>query len=158
MLNALLKRLIRGADLDAEETTAAFGEIMDGQATPAQIAAFLIALRIKGETVEEISGAALAMRQRMTPIVVDREPLIDTCGTGGDGKATFNASTAAAFVAAGAGATRFSPDATDASSVTKFSFSIGTGIYRLRPSSTRPHRRRSSISCASTRSTVASRT
>src|SRR5438477_7318251 len=81
-----------------------FGEVMDGRATDIQKSALLIALRMKGETAEEITGAAIAMRERVTPLDVDREILVDTCGTGGDGRGTFNVSTLAALVAAGAGA------------------------------------------------------
>jgi anthranilate phosphoribosyltransferase len=77
---------------------------MDGHATDVQKTALLIALRMKGETADEITGAATAMRERVTPLTVDREQIIDTCGTGGDGRGTFNVSTIAALVAAGAGA------------------------------------------------------
>ena len=83
---------------------AVFGEVMDGSATDAQKSAFLIALRMKGETAEEITGAALAMRERVTPLAIDDDDLVDTCGTGGDGRGTFNVSTVAAIVAAAAGA------------------------------------------------------
>ncbi len=85
-----------------EESSAAMREIMDGEATPAQISAFITALRIRGETAEEIAGMATVMRDMALPLDVEG-PLVDTCGTGGDGKGTFNVSTAAAFVAAGAG-------------------------------------------------------
>ena len=78
--------------------------IMDGAATPAQIGAMLAALRVKGETVEEITGFARVMRERSLRVHTDRRPLLDTCGTGGDTVKTFNISTAAAFVAAAAGA------------------------------------------------------
>jgi anthranilate phosphoribosyltransferase len=81
-----------------------FAAVMDGQATDVQKSALLVALRMKGETAEEITGAALAMRERVTPLDVDRDGLVDTCGTGGDGRGTFNISTIAALVAAGAGA------------------------------------------------------
>lgn len=80
-------------------------EIMEGEATPAQIAAFLVALRMKGETAEEIAGFVEAMRARVTPVRSSRENLVDTCGTGGDSFKTFNISTAAAFVAAATGIT-----------------------------------------------------
>src|SRR5881227_2371817 len=81
-----------------------FGEVMDGRATDVQKSALLIALRMKGETADEITGAAMAMRERVTPLTVERERIVDTCGTGGDGRGTFNVSTIAALVAAGAGA------------------------------------------------------
>jgi anthranilate phosphoribosyltransferase len=79
-------------------------QVMGGQATPAQIAGFLIALRMKGETVEEITGCARAMRAHVTPALPQHETLVDTAGTGGDGAHTFNISTSAALVAAAAGA------------------------------------------------------
>ncbi|MFQ5487081.1 MAG: anthranilate phosphoribosyltransferase, partial [Gammaproteobacteria bacterium] len=78
--------------------------IMGGAATPAQIGGFLIGLRMKGETVEEIAAAARVMRELATPVVVDKRHLVDTCGTGGDAAGTFNISTASAFVVAAAGA------------------------------------------------------
>jgi len=90
-------------DLSEEEAAATMQEIFTGEATPAQLAAFLIALRLKGETVDEIAGMARVMREHALRVRVEG-PLLDTCGTGGDGKGTFNVSTAAAFVAAGAGA------------------------------------------------------
>jgi anthranilate phosphoribosyltransferase len=89
-------------DLTEGEAADAMAAIMDGEATPAQIGAFMAALRLKGETVDEIAGMAGVMRARART-VVHEGPLIDTCGTGGDGAGTFNVSTAAAFVAAGAG-------------------------------------------------------
>lgn len=95
-------RVASGHDLTEEEMAAVMAEIMDGQATPAQIGGLLTALHIKGETVAEISGAARVMRQLATRVQVER-PVLDTCGTGGDGCRTFNISTAAALVAAGAG-------------------------------------------------------
>jgi anthranilate phosphoribosyltransferase len=78
--------------------------IMDGEATPAQIGGLLVAWRMKGETVDEVVGAAEALRARATPVATRRRPLLDTCGTGGDASGTFNLSTAAALVAAAAGA------------------------------------------------------
>src|SRR5256714_6815148 len=81
-----------------------FGEMMDGRASDVQKSALLVALRMKGETAEEITGAGLAVRGRVTPLSVDAENIVDTCGTGGDGRGTFNVSTVAAIVAAGAGA------------------------------------------------------
>jgi anthranilate phosphoribosyltransferase len=101
--NALMK-LTSGLPLDREEAARAMTVIMDGEATPAQIGALLAALRVKGETVEEITGFARVMRERSLRVHTDRRPLLDTCGTGGDTVKTFNISTAAAFVAAAAGA------------------------------------------------------
>ena len=96
----------RGLSLSEEEAAQVMEEIMTGQATPAQIGAFLAALRMKGETAAEIAGMARVMRAqaRRVPTDASLEPLVDTCGTGGDGRGSFNVSTAAAFVAAGAGA------------------------------------------------------
>jgi len=91
------------SDLSREDVKTAFGLIMDGESNPAQIAALLIGMRAKGETVNELAGAASAMRARMTPFNVSRRPLIDTCGTGGSGKGKFNISTAVAFIVATGG-------------------------------------------------------
>jgi len=103
MLREILPRLADGATFTAGEMRQAIGAIMDGEATPAQVGALLMGLRLRGETAEEISGAAHAMRERMTRITVARTPLVDTCGTGGDGGGTFNISTAVAFVVAAGG-------------------------------------------------------
>jgi anthranilate phosphoribosyltransferase len=94
----------QGRSLGEEEAAAVMEEIMSGEATPAQLAAFLVALRLKGETVEEIAGMARVMRAKALRVPFEGPSLLDTCGTGGDGMGTFNVSTAAAFVAAGAGA------------------------------------------------------
>jgi len=94
----------QGRSLSEEEAAAVMEEIMSGEATPAQLAAFLVALRLKGETVEEIAGMARVMRAKALRVPFEGAPLLDTCGTGGDRMGTFNVSTAAAFVAAGAGA------------------------------------------------------
>ena len=91
-----------GAPLSAEEAAAAFDAMMSGNATPAQIGGFLMALRVRGETVDEITGAARTMRAKATGVAAP-EGAIDTCGTGGDAKGTHNISTCAAFVVAGAG-------------------------------------------------------
>ena len=88
-------------DLSEAEAAAAMHEILTGAATPAQLGAFLIALRLKGETVDEITGMASVMRQHALRVEVEG-PLLDTCGTGGDERGTFNVSTAAAIVAAAA--------------------------------------------------------
>jgi anthranilate phosphoribosyltransferase len=104
MIAAAIKRAVDGHHLGRDEMYEVFAQVMDGRATDVQKSALLIALRMKGETAEEITGAALAMRERVTPIEADRENLVDTCGTGGDGRGTFNVSTIAALVAAGAGA------------------------------------------------------
>jgi anthranilate phosphoribosyltransferase len=103
MIQQAIAKLVERHDLSRQETVAVMSEIADGGATPAQVGAFLAALRIKGETVEEIAGAAEVMRQRADKVRVGREVFVDTCGTGGDGQNTFNISTTAAFVVAGAG-------------------------------------------------------
>ncbi|MHC4887569.1 MAG: anthranilate phosphoribosyltransferase, partial [Planctomycetota bacterium] len=103
MIRTFIQRLIDGEDLSCDESAECMEEIMSGRCTDAQIAAFLTALRLKGETVEEITGAARIMRQKATPITAP-EGVIDTCGTGGDSLNTFNISTCAALVAAAAGA------------------------------------------------------
>ncbi|MCJ7510090.1 MAG: anthranilate phosphoribosyltransferase [Dehalococcoidia bacterium] len=94
----------QGRSLSEEEAAGVMEEIMSGEATPAQLAAFLVALRLKGETMEEIAGMARVMRAKALRVPFDGASLLDTCGTGGDRMGTFNVSTAAAFVAAGAGA------------------------------------------------------
>ena len=98
-----IAKVIEGEDLSRGEMTDAMNQIMSGEATDAQIGAFLIALRVKGECVDEIAGAASVMREKATPIVTRHDVIVDTCGTGGDHSGTFNISTTAAFVAAGAG-------------------------------------------------------
>jgi anthranilate phosphoribosyltransferase len=103
MLKDALVKLASAQALTADEAASAMGEIMDGTATPAQIAAFLTALKMKGETVEEITGCARAMRQRSVKIDPGPGVVLDTCGTGGDGLGTFNISTVAAFVVAACG-------------------------------------------------------
>jgi len=103
MLSVALERIIQGQHLDRGLAREAMGEIMDGNATSAQIGAFLASLRLKGEQVEEIIGFAQAMRERALAVPIPVDGLVDTCGTGGDGSDTFNISTAAAFVAASGG-------------------------------------------------------
>ncbi|MEA2336463.1 MAG: anthranilate phosphoribosyltransferase, partial [Thermoanaerobaculia bacterium] len=104
MIGDAIRKLADGQHLGREEMYEVFGEVMDNRTSDVQKSALLIALRMKGETADEITGAALAMRERVTPLTVDRDRIIDTCGTGGDGRGTFNVSTVAALVAAGAGA------------------------------------------------------
>jgi anthranilate phosphoribosyltransferase len=104
-LTHALKVIAEGRHLGAGETADAFRLIMRGEATSAQIGALLLGLRDLGETAEEVAGAATALREAMIPVVVaEGSPVVDTCGTGGGGVSTFNISTAAALVAAAAGA------------------------------------------------------
>ncbi len=101
-LKTYISKVADGTPLDAADAEAAFNIIMDGQATPSQIGGFLMALRVRGETVPEISGAVKAMRARMLPVTAPADA-IDIVGTGGDGSGSYNVSTCAAFIAAGAG-------------------------------------------------------
>jgi anthranilate phosphoribosyltransferase len=103
-MQATLARLLDGHDLTRDEAREAMNTIMGGEATPAQIGGFLVALRLKGETADEIAGCAEAMRAHVLAVRPKREDLVDTAGTGGDGGRTLNISTAAALVAAAAGA------------------------------------------------------
>jgi anthranilate phosphoribosyltransferase len=103
-MQTAIRTVIEGRNLNAADMTAVMHTIMTGQATPAQIGGFLVGLRIKGETVEEIAAAAAVMRELAVRIEVHSPHLIDTCGTGGDNAGTFNISTAGALVAAAAGA------------------------------------------------------
>jgi len=105
MIRDALAKLADRTNLSSREAEEVMSEIMDGLTTPAQIAAYLMGLRQKGETVEEIVGSARAMRSRATRIRVGASIVVDTCGTGGDGARTFNISTTAAFVVAGTGIT-----------------------------------------------------
>ena len=98
-----LNKLVAHIDLSTEEMTMVMREVMTGVATPAQIGGFLVALRMKGETLDEITGAAMVMRELATQVNIEAEYLVDTCGTGGDGANLFNISTASAFVVAAAG-------------------------------------------------------
>ncbi len=102
MIKTMIAKIVEGKDLTLEESREAMGEIMEGRATPAQIASFITGLRMKGETSEEITGAAMLMREKVTGIKVTGET-VDTCGTGGDRMNTFNISTAASLVVAGLG-------------------------------------------------------
>jgi anthranilate phosphoribosyltransferase len=108
MIKESISRVIEREDLNEKQMVGVMNEIMSGEATPAQIGSFITALRMKGETIEEISGAAMVMREKATRITtgvaVDKgEILVDTCGTGGDSSGTFNVSTTTAFVVAAAG-------------------------------------------------------
>ncbi|NMA70983.1 MAG: anthranilate phosphoribosyltransferase, partial [Firmicutes bacterium] len=103
MIREAIGRLLAGEALAEDEAAQVMEEIMAGQAEEAQIAAYLVALRLRGETVEVIAGSARAMRAHALRVEARVEPLVDTCGTGGDGAGTINISTAAALVAAGAG-------------------------------------------------------
>src|SRR5215467_6160090 len=104
-IQAAIARVLTRRDLGGDEIAAVFGAIMDGQATAAQIGGLLVGLRMKGETPDEIAGAARAMRARATPLrCPEPERAVDTCGTGGDGSGSINVSTIAAIVTAACGA------------------------------------------------------
>jgi anthranilate phosphoribosyltransferase len=103
MLKKTIRDLVEGRNLSREQTMSAMRCIMDGEATPTQIGSFLTALRIKGETAEEIGGCAMALREKAEAVKPELDYYIDTCGTGGDGTHTYNISTAAAIIAAAAG-------------------------------------------------------
>ncbi|HEY3318363.1 MAG TPA: anthranilate phosphoribosyltransferase [Coriobacteriia bacterium] len=102
-VRSAISRAVAGESMGEDEAHEVMGSIMDGEATPAQIASLVTAVRMKGETVDEITGFARAMRERATPVRPHAAGVLDTCGTGGDGRATFNISTTTAFVVAGAG-------------------------------------------------------
>jgi anthranilate phosphoribosyltransferase len=102
VVRGALSIVVEGRTLSMDEARLAMGSVMDGEATPAQLAALMVALRMRGETTEELAGFASAMRERVTRVDAP-EGAIDTCGTGGDGSNTFNISTAAAIVVAAAG-------------------------------------------------------
>lgn len=104
MLKPFIKKLVARENLAVAEAREAMGYIMEGLATPAQISAFIVALRMKGESVDEVTGMAQSMRQHATPISPKADHLVDTCGTGGDALGTFNISTTSALIACGAGA------------------------------------------------------
>ena len=103
-MQAAIDSVIKKQDLSSDDMMSVMQTIMTGQATPAQIGGFLIGLRMKGETVDEIAAAASVMRELVTRVDIKGDHLVDTCGTGGDGASTFNISTASAMVAAAAGA------------------------------------------------------
>jgi anthranilate phosphoribosyltransferase len=104
-LREAIARVVDRGDLTSEQMAGVVGEIMDGQGTPALTGALLVALRMKGETVDEVVGAARAMRARMTPVPFEQAGLVDTCGTGGDGSRSVNISTLASFIVAACGVT-----------------------------------------------------
>jgi anthranilate phosphoribosyltransferase len=104
MIREAIHRLAARQDLSKQESYETMNEIMSGSASEGQIAAFLMGLRLKGETVDEIAGCAKSMREKATPIRTRHASVIDTCGTGGDGSGTFNISTCAAIIASAAGA------------------------------------------------------
>ncbi|MBT4511726.1 MAG: anthranilate phosphoribosyltransferase, partial [Chloroflexi bacterium] len=103
MIKEAIAQVVEGEDLSMEETAGVMSEIMSGEATPAQIASFITAMRMKGETALEIAGCARTMRDNALHVNPKRTDVVDTCGTGGDSSGTFNISTTVAFVAAGAG-------------------------------------------------------
>jgi len=105
MIKEAIAKAMANEDLRESEMMEAMEEVMEGKATSAQIAAFITVLRMKGETVEEVTGAARIMRQKATRIDARSAIIVDTCGTGGDGMNTFNISTTTAFVVAAAGIT-----------------------------------------------------
>jgi anthranilate phosphoribosyltransferase len=102
-MKRFISEVIEGRDLTQAQMAEAFGLIMSGEATPAQVAGFIVALRMKGETIDEVAGGAQAMRQHAVFVDTFGLQVVDTCGTGGDGADTFNVSTTSAFVVAGAG-------------------------------------------------------
>jgi anthranilate phosphoribosyltransferase len=101
-VRAALAAVVDGGVLSMDDARSAMGSVMDGEATPSQLAALLVALRMRGETIDELAGFAAAMRERVTRVDAP-DGIVDTCGTGGDGSGTFNISTAAALVVAAAG-------------------------------------------------------
>ena len=103
MIKEIIGKVVEGRNLSIVESKAVMNEIMAGEATEVQIASFITALRMKGETTNEIAAFASVMREKATHINVGNEIVVDTCGTGGDAKRTFNISTTAAFVVAGTG-------------------------------------------------------
>lgn len=105
MITEVISKLVEGVDLSEKEVTAVFDLMMEGELPESQMAAFLTALRMKGETVSEITGVAKALLSKAEKIDCDRETAVDLCGTGGDGSGTFNISTTAAFIVSGAGVT-----------------------------------------------------
>ncbi len=105
MIREAIRKVVEGGDLTEQEAVAAMTEIMDGEATPSQVASFITAMRMKGETVEEVTGFVKVMREKAVKVCPKCSMLVDTCGTGGDKLNTFNISTTATFVTVGAGVT-----------------------------------------------------
>ncbi|MDY6895774.1 MAG: anthranilate phosphoribosyltransferase [Thermotogota bacterium] len=103
MFNYYLQKVVKGENLSLDEMEQAMEMIMEGKVTHSQLSGFLVALHMKGETVEEITASAKVMKEKATPIYIENNDLMDTCGTGGDAKGTFNISTAVAFILAAAG-------------------------------------------------------
>src|SRR5262245_37503069 len=141
MIQLALARLLDGRDLSRSEARAVMDQIMDGEATAAQMGAFLVALRIKGESPDEIAGCAEAMRSHVLAVSPERTDLVDTAGTGGDGANTWNISTAAALVAAAGGAgvakhgNRAASSATGAADVLEaLGFDLGMAPERIEQS------------------------
>ena len=104
MIKESINKLVNGINLTFEESEYSMNEIMEGEATPAQFGAFVVALKLKGESVDEVAGMASSMRAKSLKVDIPGDDLLDTCGTGGDYSETFNISTVSAFVASGAGA------------------------------------------------------
>lgn len=105
MIREAIRKIVDGGDLTQQEAAAAMTEIMEGEATPSQISCFITALRMKGETVDEITGFVRVMREKAVKVRPQATDLLDTCGTGGDKFSTFNISTTATFIIVGAGVT-----------------------------------------------------
>ncbi len=103
MIKEAISKLVERIDLEEDEMSAVVEQMMEGEATPAQISSFLVALRMKGESVPEITGAAKAMFEKAGKVTTSREAVVDLCGTGGDSLGTYNISTTASFIVAGAG-------------------------------------------------------
>jgi len=103
VIQTAIARAVLAEDLSLEQARAAMEQVLAGEATPAQIGALAVALRMKGETADEIAGMAQALRERVPPLRTQRSPLLDTCGTGGDNAGTFNISTTVALVVASCG-------------------------------------------------------